>query len=105
MLVRQPRSRLQRSAGFGGLGVLLAALLGAVLGGAEAAARVQRAERTEPFPRDESRRAMRLGPMQGDPRGAVDAALRAAFVGAVQRGASEHFWGLQPQGPGRWRAR
>ncbi|MDW8364036.1 MAG: hypothetical protein RMK74_16730, partial [Myxococcales bacterium] len=66
MLVRQPRSRLQRSAGFGGLGVLLAALLGAVLGGAEAAARVQRAERTEPFPRDESRRAMRLGPMQGD---------------------------------------
>ncbi|MDW8363486.1 MAG: FG-GAP repeat protein [Myxococcales bacterium] len=79
-------------------------MMGGLLGGAEAAARVQHAERTEPFPRDESRRAMRLGPMRGDPRGAVDAGLRAAFVAAVQRSASEHFWGLQPLSAVRWRA-
>ncbi|MCS6798621.1 MAG: hypothetical protein NZ898_08825, partial [Myxococcota bacterium] len=105
MRITQRRVGMRWSTGFGRLGVLFSALLGVVLGGAEAAARVQHAVRAEDFARDGSGRAMRLGPMRGDPRGAVDAGLRAAFLAAVQRNASEHFWGLQPRGPGRWRAR
>ncbi|MCS6799263.1 MAG: hypothetical protein NZ898_12180 [Myxococcota bacterium] len=59
---------------------------------------------TEHFAADPARRVLRLGPMQGDPRGALDPALRAAFIRAVQQSASPSLWAIRAEGPGSWSA-
>lgn len=104
-LTFQRRSRSDRSpkGTFARVGSFALALVW--LANGDVRASTERGELGLAFPRDPSRRALLLGTMTGEPRGAADPALVAALIEAVQAHASDAVWGWSTHDRSRWVAR